>query len=283
MDPALASASTAIPSRRRRRRLRRSVVVTVVFGTLAVLPPVLAAAQYVAWRADDGIHGCVAKVHELFVESIDIDACIADRAEALIDEHGIARGMDIVERAAGRDPVLMSRCHVPFHELGRRARRAGVPVSGLRAAGADDRLVSACVKGFVHGYIQQLGGEPGITPDDMLDASSVLCDGMRGEERLVCVHGVGHAVARAARNDLERAGAACGQLAAQERHHCVRGAVMELQMAAPVHAERLEPDAGMAPTRPVRCEAMPPTQRTSCTDQVRSFAVLGTLFRAGLA
>lgn len=256
---------------------------TVVFGIVAVLPPMLAAAQYVAWRSDEGIHGCVAEVHELFGDSVDVDACIVDRGQALLRERGIAAGMAAVERATGRDPVLMSRCHVPFHELGRRARRAGVPVSGLREVSADDRLVSACAKGFVHGYIQQLGGEPGVTPGDMLDASRVLCAGMRGDERYVCMHGVGHAVARASDNDLASAGTACGALPAAERHHCVRGAVMEVQMADPVHADRLAPDRGMASPRTVRCKALPARQRTSCSDQVRSFAVLGRMFRVGLA
>lgn len=268
----------------RPRRMRTSVVVTIVFGAIALVPPMLATAQYVAYRSDDGLHGCVARSHELFTRSVDVDSCIVERAAAMIEQDGVRDAFAAVEVAASKDPVFLSRCHVPFHELGRRARRAGDGVEVLRQARADTTLPNACSKGFVHGYVQQLGGEDGVTAPEVVGASRVLCDGMAGGEREVCMHAIGHGAARAAGNDLARAGDACRLLdTAGDHYHCTRGAVMELQMASDVYADRLEPDTDMGAPRAVRCGSMHNSLRDSCNDQVKSFLTLGSAFRVGLA
>lgn len=151
-----------------------TLLVTIMLVLLTCVP-VLAAVQYAVWRGDHGPSGCVSRAYLLVTDSGKVDECLRQRMQRLVDERGVVDMLEFMVHETRSNPVLMSRCHLPMHFVAQRAVRDGVPLTRIEQVAGRNLLANICAKGFVHGYLQQLGADPDTSTSELIDTGVAAC------------------------------------------------------------------------------------------------------------
>lgn len=102
-------------------------------------------------------------------------------------------------------------------------------------------------------------------------------------DRAVCIHGIGHGIAHVTRNHLVPASEACARLATRDQRNCIKGAVMEVQLAAPDLAARMARDTDMGPARAIDCATLRPAQLAACRQRKVGGELLHVALHMGAA
>ena len=246
----------------------KTVLIVVVLGLAAILPfGIKKAMPWVHWQLRaDGAQHCVSMAYEPAISERQMTVCLTDQARKLLRREGVRAGLVKVEGFAAKDTLFELKCHMPMHTIGQEYQRNGFKASQIPLhLPPGVNWQSSCIAGFLHGYMQELGGN--ASPATYVTISHRTCNSM---ERLIdlqgCYHALGHGLSRSLENRLASSGTQCAALAAGVRAECAAGAVMELELAK-LAARKGPPyidDGGMAPARPVRCEEVPALVRGSC-------------------
>lgn len=144
----------------------------------------------------------------------------------VVDKRGIA-AIATIEQTANRERTLGNGCHAYMHGVGRAfARRHQV-----RPATIDSYLSTSpntnCAAGFTHGLITQVLDAP-MTAIDARTVNKAVCAGQPTRFlRYSCIHGLGHAFGRSARNHLDRTMELCDALGVGPRIDCAAGGYHE--------------------------------------------------------
>lgn len=274
-EPALATSAKS--KQRLWVRLLRWLLVSIV-GVI-VLVFIL---EYVIWRSSAGPSGCVAKTYKIFFASDSVDTCLRKRVGVLLKSKGPVAGLAALSEMADHNPLLDARCHLPMHNIGQQYARKGLSDDEFSRLPAKTDFNDVCMKGFVHGYMQGLGAIRETSDTDLVSVAHKLCDPMAAFDRAVCVHGAGHGIARVDNNDLGDASVSCAQMTTRDDQvDCIKGAVMEIQLASPGLKNRMRFDKSLGPARDIDCSRVVKEQRLACRQRQVGGKLLELSFRTG--
>lgn len=188
-----------------RRSARAATVVAFVsFGLLGssvwvLVPPSgsSVATQVLAVNVTGSAVDCLSEGDRLSTT-----VCLQGMFSAKAQNVGVVPSLDELRTAMQATPALRFFCHETAHAIGRSS--LVVHEEQIAAAFADGYDV--CDFGYYHGIIEAAAGS--LTDDEFTAAVPNLCAELASVDRLFflqCTHGLGHAAARRANNDMVRA------------------------------------------------------------------------------
>ena len=255
-------------ARRVPRRVVRRALVVGAFVVLLVTPlvsgVVIARALTDGELARDTVSACATPRTYAQHTPPEIEDCITRAVRRDVAELGLLPALVSMQRQSNRNRLLKVVCHLSIHVIGHDAYHDGVDVEALNdPLELDANWNGMCLGGFIHGYLQEMAEH--APPQTLLDVGRVWCVTLADQNREGCAHGVGHGLARANRNDLRITAAACHSLPRTVRNDCLSGAMMELNMADDVIADRARRnDDGFAPEQKLDCDDVPRDQLGWC-------------------
>lgn len=201
---ALPLAGTAILLLLRRRARPASVVsgvaVALLSGCLvAVFPPSAqeASSRVLDFDASSTAQQCLGEGDRLSTT-----ICLQNLFAAKSQQAGVIPALNELRDAMGQAPSLRFFCHETAHAIGRSS--LVVHEGQIEAAFADGYDV--CDFGYYHGIIE--ASSSALSDREFAAAVPTLCADLASVDRLFflqCTHGLGHAAARRANNDIVRA------------------------------------------------------------------------------
>lgn len=165
-------------------------------------------------------------------------ACLQNLYVAKADSSGVNAALEQLRTDTSARPELLRFCHEVSHAIGRASYR----INGSIAKAFEDGF-DVCDYGYYHGILEASG--EGTDDEEFVRKIPTLCAALATASRTFygqCVHGIGHAAARRANNDLNRGLGFCDALESsdlpdgvgleQVRMMCGTGVTMQWFMVA---------------------------------------------------
>lgn len=215
--------------------LSGGIVLAVLAGALlgaveqrsSLVPRLLPAALTERLR-DPGLSGCTS----WYLSQDGVHECLVNESRRMLAADDPAVMLLTLERFVDEHPSLDASCHLALHEVGRTwavRERLDVRDAGqLLPATTDVR----CSAGFTHGLLIGLLQDGSLDRSALADAGTVCRAQPSRMQQKMCLHGVGHAVTRAGRSDVDAALAACAGSLGQDGLECAPGVFHEYSLAA---------------------------------------------------
>jgi hypothetical protein len=176
-----------------------------VVGLVALTPPA-AQPRLVPLASDTAVSAaaCAADPNRL-----QATACLQAKYGAMVRSDGVTAALEDLRSQVAASPQLRFYCHETSHAIGRAAMAVTGTLEGAFAAGFD-----VCDFGYYHGIVEGAAGQ--MSDAEFEQAVPSLCRELATSNQLFfmqCTHGLGHAAARRANNDLVRGLEFCDALA----------------------------------------------------------------------
>lgn len=265
-------------------RVRRIVLKTAIIMVLLMLLAIGAALAAPHLQSTDKISGaklptdCVSVRNKVTHRTELVDRCVVDTSMRVLERDGVREGLIEIQHMAKTHPLLKVQCHLAMHQIGQsyqRLERIAVSELPVDLPGSASWNAS-CPGGFIHGFMQSLVGDKGVSLDKLRELNDTVCVAMDEQNMKGCAHAVGHGASRAYDNRLYDASRFCETLAPKTRHDCLSGAVMELDLADARVRDREDYDKSLAENSSVDCADVPKAELGYC----RRLRVKGTGLRA---
>lgn len=164
--------------------------------------------------------------------------CYAEVLQAQVDAGGIDATLVDVDEERVRSRRFARECHVALHPVGAAAGRA-LAQNGDAIPALTPR--SFCHEGYVHGLT--IAFMESASVGTLVRKGALLCSGQDVETGWSCSHSLGHLFAQRSRSGMLGAGSLCSRASEPAVGRlpfepdvfvasCVKGAIMELDMAA---------------------------------------------------
>ena len=181
-------------------------IVKTFAGMLVVLLSFtgFAGVAYSSPSSNNALGGSVEPTVENVESCLDLDifpsitACVQDYYDSLVTNEGTVSALNALAEDKFAIPGFLSFCHEASHAIGRASYKVEGSVGKAFETGFD-----VCDFGFYHGIIE--GSSANFNDTEFSDFIKTVCNDLADSSDLFymqCAHGVGHAAARRANNDL---------------------------------------------------------------------------------
>lgn len=184
-----------------RNKLAKTIIATSV---VMVSFTGFAGVAYSNPSSNEIIGGSVEPTVENVESCLDLDiypsitACVQDYYDSLVTNEGTVTALNALAEDKFSIPGFLSFCHDASHAIGRASYKVEGSVGKAFETGFD-----VCDFGFYHGIIE--GSSASFNDTEFSDFIKTVCNDLADSSDLFymqCAHGVGHAAARRANNDL---------------------------------------------------------------------------------